>query len=82
MEDFYDLLAGCNALEDLLTHRAFLDLGDELLRHREVNIRIEQRQSHLTQGVGDIRLGEPSVTTKVLEGLLKLIGEVGKHWDR
>ena len=47
-----------------------------------MDVGIQQGQAHLPQGVGDIGLGEPSVTTEVLEGLLKLVGKTGKHgWD-
>jgi hypothetical protein len=44
-----------------------------------VDIGIQQGQSHLTEGVGDIGLRELPVTAKVLEGLLEFIGKAGKH---
>lgn len=79
LEDFDDLLTGRDALENLLAEGTLLDLGDEVLGDGEVNVGIEQSQTDLAQGVGNVRLGEPTVTPEVLEGLLKLVGEIGEH---
>ena len=73
LEDFDDLLTRGDALEDLLAQRALLDLVDELLGHGEVDVGVEQGQSNLPQRIGDVRFGEPSMTTEALEGLLEFV---------
>ena len=52
--DFDDLLAGLDALEDLLADRLLFDLVDEPLGDLKVDIRIEQRHAHLAEGVADV----------------------------
>ena len=79
MENFDDLLTWRNALEHFFPHGPILDLGDEFLGDAEMDIGIEQCQANLAQRIGDIRFGETPVTPKVLESLLELIGELGKH---
>jgi hypothetical protein len=73
LEDFDDLLTRGDALEDLLAQRALLDLVDELLGHGEVDVGVEQGEAYLPQRIGDVRLGEPSMTTEALESLLEFV---------
>ena len=46
-DDLDDLLAGRQALQDRLVHRAVADAIDERLDDLEVDVRLEQRQTDL-----------------------------------
>ena len=82
VEDLHDLLAGRDRAQDGFTEGLFLDPGDEILRHGELDVGLEQGEAHFAKGVGDVRLGDLAVTTEFLEGFLKAVGEVGEHRER
>ena len=81
MEKFHDHLAGLDRLEDVLAHRGFLDAGDQLLRHAELHVRLEQRDADLAEGVGDVFIGNFADTTEVAEGLVEVVAEGGEHGE-
>ena len=79
MDDLHDLLAGCNALEDVLAERALAHLRDELLDDAEVDVRLEQGEPNLAHGAGDRLLVEDAAPAEVAEGALQLLAERVEH---
>ena len=79
MEDFHDLLAGCDALEHLLAQGLFLDPLDEGLGHREIDIRLQQGHADLAQRVGHVALAQLAVAAQGLEDSFESVLEMGEH---
>ena len=48
-DDFDDLLAGLDALDNLRANRFAFDTLDEIPRDLEIDVGFEQRQAHLAQ---------------------------------
>ena len=79
MENLDDLLTGRDRPDDVLAEGLVLDLRDKILRDLKMNVGLEQRHAHLAHRVADVRLGERTVAAQVLENILKLVAELGKH---
>jgi hypothetical protein len=79
VDDLDHLLAGREALEHVLPERTLFDRGREALRNLEVDVRLEERESHLAHGLRDRLLIEPSAPAKVAERALKPVGERVEH---
>ena len=79
VDDFDDLLAGGNALEDLLTNAGGLDAFDEFAGDLEVDVGREQGGAHLLEGVGHIFFAELACAAEVAESGGKFIGKGRKH---
>src|SRR5258708_4002666 len=79
MEDLNDLLSGGNAAQHLFAERFLSYARDEFLRDLKVNVGFEQREPDLSQRVVDVLLGDRAMTAQVLENILQLIAELGKH---
>ena len=79
VDDLHDLLAGSQALEDLLAERPLTDGGDEVAHHREVDVRLEQRQPDLAHRTRDRLFVELALLPQVAEGALQLVGEAVEH---
>jgi hypothetical protein len=71
VDDFHDLLAGLQALQNLLAEGALAYLGDELLDHLEVDVGLEQGETDLAHRSGDRLFVERSASTKVAESALE-----------
>ena len=54
MEDFHELLAGFDGLEDIPAYRFFLHAGDEVLSDAKLNVCFEQGDADVPQGVDDV----------------------------
>src|SRR5690554_348203 len=80
LDDLDELLAGREALRDLLTHRTLAHPLDEVLDHRQGDIRLEERPAHLPQGVLDVVLGQARLTLDGLERLRQTLAEILEHW--
>ena len=65
VDDFDDLLAGADALEDLLAQAFFFDAGDEFAGDFEVDIGAEEGGAHFLESDGHIVLGELADATEV-----------------
>ena len=65
VDDLHDLLAGLQALQDLLAEGALANLGDELLDDLEVDVGLEQREADLAHGAGDRLFVELAAAPKV-----------------
>ena len=49
------------------------------LRDLVIDIGLEEREPHLAHGVADVRLADRAVSAQILENILKLVAELGKH---
>ena len=79
VHDLHDLLAGREALRDVLAERALLDRGREVLRDLEVDVGLEQREADLAHRLRDRLLVEPAAAAEAAEGRLELVGERVEH---
>ena len=73
MDNLDDLLSRLDALHHLLSERLGLDLLDEIARHLEIDIGVQQRHAHLAQGVAGVGLGNLAQPAEVAEGVLQLL---------
>ena len=72
VDELDDLLAGLDALDDLLAEGFVLDAFDEIAGDLEIHIGFEQRQAHFAQRVADVGLGDFSEPAQVAECVLEL----------
>ncbi len=79
MDDLHDLLRAGDRFEDLLSQSALAHRGDELLRHLEVHVRLEQRDADVAQGLLEVGLGHARAAAELLEGDAELVGELFEH---
>ena len=79
MDDLHDLLAGRQALEDLLAKRLLADARDEVADDREVDVGLEQREADLAHRTRDRLLVELSLLPEVAKGALELVCEAVEH---
>ena len=75
VENFDDLFAGLDRLEDILAHRLFLHLGDEVLGNGEFHIGLKQRNADVAQCVGDVFFRDAAHAAKIAEGFVEAVGE-------
>ncbi len=81
MDDLHDLLAGRQALADVLAERPLAHLRHEALDDVEVDVRLEQRETHLAHGARDRLLVEDAAPAQVAERMLKLVGKRVEHGE-
>ena len=79
MKYFNDLLPGCDATQHFFAQCLFFDPRDKVLCNLEIDICFEQRETDLAQCIINVRLADRPVTAQILENVLKLIAELGKH---
>ena len=79
VDDLHDLLAGSQALQDVLAERALLDRVGEVTRDLEVDVRLEERETDLAHRLGDGLLVEAAAATEAAERRLELVGEGVEH---
>ena len=79
MDDFDDLLAGMNALDDFLADGFAFDAFDEIASDLEIDVGVQQRQPHFPQRVGRICLRDPSQSAQVAKRVLKLAADRVEH---
>lgn len=79
LEDFDNLLAGFDGLENVCALGLFLDVVDEVFDDAEFDIGFEKGQADVAEGVGDILFGDFSDTPEVPEGFVEAVSEIGKH---
>src|SRR5262249_54506827 len=73
VDDLHDLLAGGQALEDLLAERFLADARDEIPDDGEVDVGFEQREADLAHRARDRLLVELPLLPEVAEGALELV---------
>src|SRR2546425_3754244 len=79
VDDFDDLLARLNALNDLLADRLFLDSLDEIAGDLEIDIGVQQRHPDLAQRISHVGLGNLSQSAQVPENVLELAAQRIEH---
>jgi hypothetical protein len=79
VHDLHDLLARVEPLQDVLSGRALAHLGDEVLDHLEIDVRLEQREADLAHRLRDRLLVEAALAAEVAEGVLEFVGEGVEH---
>ena len=72
-DDFDDRLVRLQAAEDLLTHGLLTDMGNEILSHLEIDIRLQKRPSDLAEGPVDITLRKLPFSPQILKRRLQLV---------
>ena len=72
VDDFDDLLAGLDALDDFRADGLGLDAFDEIAGDLEIDVGFEQRQAHFAQGVADVVLGNFAEAAQIAKGVLEL----------
>src|SRR6185369_10737125 len=82
IDDFDDLLAGLDALDDFLAERLLAHAIDEVAGDLEIDVCLEQRHAHLAQGIAHVGLGDFAEAAKVLENFLQLVGQAVEHRGR
>ena len=76
VKNLHDLLPGRDAPQNFFAQRLLFHARDETLRHLEIDIRFQERQPHLPQGIVDVRLRDRTMPAQVLENILKLVAEL------
>ena len=79
VNDLHDLLARLNAGQHLIAEGFLLNASEEFLGHLEVDVRLQQRHTHLAQGLGDIVLRNLAQPAQVLKRTLKFAAQRIKH---
>jgi hypothetical protein len=81
MDDFDDLLAGLDALDDFLAQRLGFDLLNEIAGDLEIDVRVQQGHTDLAQGVADVAFGDFAQAAQVAEGILEFLRQSVEHGD-
>ena len=68
VDDLDDLLAGRQALEDLVADRPLADARDEVLDDLEVDVRLEERETDLAHGGIDVGFADPAAAGQACRG--------------
>ena len=79
VDDLDNLLAGMNALNDLLAERLGFDAFNEIAGDLEIDIGLQQGEAHLAQRIADVGLGNFAEAAQVLEGVLELVAQRIEH---
>lgn len=79
MEDFDDLLAGLDRLENDLAHGLFLDLGDEILGDRKLDVGFQQGQADFAERGRDIFLTQLAMAAELFEDAFEIVGKLIEH---
>jgi hypothetical protein len=76
LENFDDLLAGFDRLQDVGALGFFFNAGDEIFDNAEFDIGLEEGEADIAKGVGDVLFGDFSDTPEVPEGFVEAVSEV------
>ncbi len=79
VDDFDDLLAGLDALNDFLAQGLGFDALDEIAGHLEIHVGFQQRHAHFAQGFPDVFLGDFSEAAQVPERILEFAAQSIEH---
>jgi hypothetical protein len=74
VDDFDDLLARLNALDDFLPERFLLNAFNKIAGHLEIHVCFKQRHPDLAQGISDIGLGNLAEAAQVPKDILQFAG--------
>ena len=74
VDDVDDLLHGSEALRNLSPQRLLLDRLDELADHLVVDVRFQEGQADLAEGLVQVLIRDGAVVAKAAEDPAQLIG--------
>ena len=72
VDDFDDLLAGLDALDDFRADGLGFDALDEIAGDLEIHVGFQQRHADFAERVGDVGLGNFPEPAQVAKGVLEL----------
>ena len=72
-DDFDNRLVWLQAAEDLLAHRFFTHMSNEILRYLEIDVRFQKSPSDFAERRVDITLGKFALPAEILKSRLQLI---------
>ena len=79
MYHLHYLLRGCDALHDFNAQGRLAHTGGKFLDDLEVDVGLKQRETHLAQGVLNVRLGKLRTSAEFAEYVGKSVCQVVKH---
>ena len=79
VDDFDDLLAGGDGLQDLDADGAVADLGDEVAHHGQGDVGVQQREADFPQRFGDVHLVQRAAAAQAVEHAVQLVGQSLEH---
>ena len=79
LDDLDQRLAGCQAEPDFARQRAQAHMFDEIPRHGQGHIGLQQGPAHLTQAGLDIVIGQAALAAQILDQAAELVGKGIKH---
>jgi hypothetical protein len=74
VNDPHELLTRIQRGRDRLAQGPVLDLGEEILDHRQRDVRLDERHPHIAQGITDVFLRELCLARDAAERLGKPFG--------
>jgi hypothetical protein len=75
VKNFYDLLPGSDAAQNLFAQSFCFDARDEILCDLKIDVGLEQREPHLAQRAVNIGFADLSMAAQIFENILQLIAE-------
>ena len=81
MNNFDDLLAGCDGFEYFLADTLCLDISNELTGNLEVNISREEGFAHFFERIGHILFGQFAHPAQVAEGRTQFVCKIFEHFS-
>ncbi len=82
MDDLDDLLAGRDRFGDRGAGGLLLDGLDELARHRQRDVGLQQGDAHFAHGGAHVILGQRALLGEAVEDAGQAFGQVLKHGQR
>ena len=79
VDELDHLLAGRDAAERLVADRLLADGRHELPRDPEVDVRLQQGQTHLAQGLVDVAFGQAALVAEASEDGSELVSQRVEH---
>ena len=79
VDDLDDHLARADAIQHFGAQRPLAHAVDEIPHHRQRHVRLEQRQPHLAQGVGNVVLRQPAARAEPVENVGELARQRVEH---
>ena len=79
LDDLDQRLAGCQAEPDFARQRALTHMCDEIPRHGQGHIGLQQGHAHITQAGLDIVIGQAALAAQILDQAAELVGKGVKH---
>ena len=73
VDDFDDLFGGAEGGGDFFADGAVADVLDQLVDDSEVDVGLEEGETDLAEGVGDVLVGDGALAAEIFEGTLEFV---------